>query len=221
MRTQTMAPGVAVAVDGTSADRAVLDWAAQEAERGEGPLLLAHAAGHLHPQLTFAERHVVRTEVMARGERILQDAAAYVHRLVPGLPVTTVVRLLDKDAVVPALAGQAPVVARVSPAWGAGGGWARGPVVAAVNDVDSDAHVVDFATDYAARRGLDITVLASAGGDASRQLLEQSRHTSLLLLPRPQPRGSKTSYSWPTALDVLRRSRNPVALVSGRSRHAG
>ena len=214
MRTNSSPGAIAVALDGTPADRAVLAWAAEEAERESRPLLLAHAAGHLPPEMTYAERHLTRDARKAHGERLLAEAAEFLHRLVPAVPVTTAVRLLHPDALLPAVARDAVVVVRATPAWEGGASPKAQAVVAAVNDARADAHVVEFAAGYAARRGLDLTVLENKDM-ASMRVLERTSGTALLLLPRPCPTGREPGYSWPVALEVVRRSTSPVAVLSG------
>lgn len=221
MRTPTSHHAVAVVVDGTPADAAVLTWAAEEADRDQRPLLLAHATGHLPPDMTYAERHVARSERVARGERLLEDAARYVHRLVPGLAVSTVVRLLRRDALLPAISQQASLLTGASPSWQAHAQQVRNPVVAAVDDAASDAHVVHFAADYAAHRGLDLKIIEHSRRDAPRKVLEGAHNTSLLLLPRPESHGRGRDHEWSTALEISRRSSSPVALVSAPPRYPG
>jgi hypothetical protein len=215
---RTTSPGsVVVAVDGTAADRPVLTWAAEEAERERRPVLLTHAAGHLPPQMTYAERHVARQEVRARSERLLEDAAQFVHRLVPALEVATVVRLLQPDALLPAVARDAATLTRGSSAWLREAGRAAEPVVAAVEDMATDAHVVAFAEDYAAHRGLDLTVLENRGPRAPQRVLTRAHDTSLLLLPRPGAGSGNGGYTWPVTLELVRRSDSPVVLVADGS----
>lgn len=218
MRTSTSHRAVAVAVDGTSADAPMLTWAAEEAARDQRPLVLAHAAGHLPPDMTYVERHVARSERVARGERLLEDAACYVHRLVPGITITTAVRLLHRDALLPAISGQASLLTGVSSSWQVRGHQARNPVIVAVDDATTDAHVVDFATDYASHRGLDLKVIENSCQGASRQVLEAAHNSSLLLLPRPTSSARDGGYNWPTALDIVALSDSPVVLVSAPTR---
>jgi hypothetical protein len=222
MRTPTPSgapPGaVVVAVGGTAGDRTVLAWAAEEAERDGRPVLLTHAAGHLPPQMTYAERRVAREEVRARSQRLVEDAARFVHRLVPGVQVTTLVRLLDPDALLPAIARDASTLTRTSPAWLHRARREAQPVLAAVGDREQDAHVVQFATGYAAHRGLDLTVVEGRGRPSPRQLLDQAPRTSLVLLPRPSGATEEGRWSWPETLDVVRSSGSPVVLVSGSGR---
>src|SRR3712207_7799801 len=47
-------------IAGSDDDRVTLAWAAEEAESSGRRLLLAHAAGHLSPELSYAQRHVDR-----------------------------------------------------------------------------------------------------------------------------------------------------------------
>jgi hypothetical protein len=208
---------VVVAIAGTAADRATLEWAAEEAESSGRRLLLTHAAGHLPPEMSYAERHVARAEVRARSQRLLDDAAAWMHRLVPSVPVETMVRLLQPAALLPAVSGGASTVAQTTEAWQLRWSRQRSPVVAALSDASSDAHVLDFAADYADRRGVDLLVLEGCGADASRRVVERSGRSSLVLVPRPtQPAvgGSRGRPGWGSTFDVLQHSESPVVLVS-------
>ncbi len=144
---------IAVAVDGTPADRAVLCWAAEKAEHDRRPVLVAHAVGHLPPELTYGERRIAREQVKARGAVLAERAARFVHRHAPSVTVSTVVRLLDPDALLPTIAGEASAVIRVAPAWHGSDGRPPELVVAAIGDAMTDAHVVWFASDFAARHG--------------------------------------------------------------------
>jgi hypothetical protein len=191
----------------------VLSWAAEEAERATGPLLLAHAAGHLPPQMTYSERHVARAAHRRRGEQLLDEAARHVHLLAPTVTVTTLVRLLAPDALWPAIAGGARTSTRTSPAWSRVDRGSTARVVAAVHDAFEDGHVAQFAMLYAAGHALDLSVVE--GRDASLRAMEQAGSTSLLLLPRPQPDPAASGPTWPMVLDVVRRAESPVVLVSG------
>jgi nucleotide-binding universal stress UspA family protein len=208
---------VVVAIAGTAADRPTLEWAAEEAESSGRRLLLTHAAGHLPPEMSYAERHVARAEVRARSQQLLDDAAAWVHRFVPSVPVETMVRLLQPAALLPAVSGDASTVAQTAEAWQLRRTRHRSPVVAALHDAATDAHVLDFAADYADRRGVDLLVLEGHGSDASRRVVERSGTTSLVLVPRPtQPvgGGSAGRTGWGTTFDVLQHAESPVVLVS-------
>jgi hypothetical protein len=217
VRTHGASRAMAVAVGDAPLDPAVLTRAAEVAERERRPLVLAYAAGHLPPEMTYAERHAARADRHARGEQLLADAAEFLHRLVPSVEVTTMVRLLDRDALVPAMAGEASLIITGSVARHRDDREELHPVAAAVRDLESDAYVVEFATDYAARRGLGLAILGGTGEDMSRAAVERSRDTSLLVLPRPQPERA-AGYSWPAALDIARRSDSPVVFVSRPSR---
>jgi hypothetical protein len=190
----------------------VLTWAAEEAERATGPLLLAHAAGHLPPQMTYSERHAARAAHRLRGEQLLDEAARHVRLLAPTVTVTTLVRLLAPDALWPAIAGGARTSTRTSPAWSRVDRGSTARVVAAVHDAFEDGHVVQFAMLYAAGHALDLSVVE--GRDASLRAMEQAGTTSLLLLPRPRAPAA-TGPTWPMVLDVVRRAASPVVLVSG------
>ena len=212
---------VVVAIAGTAADRATLEWAAEEAESSGRRLPLTQAAGHLPPGMSYAERHVARAEVRAPSQQLLDDAAAWVHRLVPALPVETMVRLLQPAALLPAVGPGAAALARTDDSWERRRALQRRPVVAALGDATADAHVLDFAADYADRRGVDLLVLEGRDADAPRRVVERSGGTSLVLVPRPAPPRAGapgTRTGWGTAFEVLQNSASPVVLVSPEPR---
>lgn len=208
---------VVVAIAGTAEDHATLEWAAEEAASSGRRLLLTHAAGHLPPEMSYAERHVARAEVRARSQRLLDEAVTWVHRLVPSVPVETLVRLLRPEALLPAVGDQAAAVTRTAASWQRRRARQGRPVVAALRDAESDRHVLHFAADYADRRGVDLLVLEDRGPDASRRVVERSGSTSLVLVARPghhRPGSPPARAGWGTAFDVLQRSESPVVLVS-------
>ena len=215
MRHVAGADAVLVAIDGSSADTPVLTWAAAEADRTQRPLLISYAAGHLPPHLTYAERPAARERRLEQGHRVTEQAAALVRAQAPTVRVDTVVRLLQPSMLLPVLGERARTLAQSAVSWTDRSRTdARGPVLAALTTA-ADAHVLRDATDYASRRGLDVTVLDGAGSDLSRRLVERSKDASMVFLSRPRRGPSSKALSWSTALDAVSRSLSPVVLVSG------
>src|SRR5688572_23490860 len=87
-----------VAVDGSDNDWPALAWAVEEASSAKRRLLIAHAAGHLTPTMSYSERHLARRERRAAGLRLVDKAAGWVHDLAPELTVDVLVRLLGPSA---------------------------------------------------------------------------------------------------------------------------
>src|SRR3712207_1648929 len=109
------APGpVTLVLDGPPAHPPAASSAAGEAVQLGRPLLLAHAAGHLPPPLDYAQRHAARRARQDAGQQVVADAARWVRRQLPGIPLETVVRLLDPEALVQAASRDACLVVRSS-----------------------------------------------------------------------------------------------------------
>lgn len=205
------------AIGGNAGDRPAIAWAAEEAERGGCPLLIVHAAGHLNPQLSYAGRHVARQQARARSLRLLENAVHLVQRLAPDVPVTSVVRLRECEALLPALCEIASTIALASDAWRLERDRRREPVVAVLGDAATDGYVASFASQYARRRGVDLSILEGTGADFSRRVLEHSRSSSLLLLPRPPRAYGSIGFTSPMTLELLRHSGSPLVLLSPSS----
>jgi hypothetical protein len=206
---------VLVAIDGSGADVPVLTWAAEEADRTRRPLVITYAAGHLPPQLTYAERPSAREQRLDEGREVTENAAAWVRAQSPAVRVDTVVRLLQPSMLLPALGDRARTLAQSGASWiSADRAETRGPVLAALATA-ADAHVLRDATDYAGRRGLEVMVLDGARDDLAYHLVERSKDVSMVFLSSPQRGPTAKTLSWTVALDAVARSLSPVVLVSG------
>lgn len=215
---------VAVAIDGSTQDRPALMWAAQEASQLGRPLLITHAAGHLPVDLGYAARHVARRERQEAGRRVVDAAARWVARQVPGLTIEASVRLLDPAALLQSVGDRASVMTRTATSWGDDDhGHRQGPVIVALGDADEDEGVLAYATDYARRRDVELLVVEDGRRDDYRGLADRAGAGSLALVARPHPpheAGGTTSggdheQGWRAALAMLTRADTPVALVSG------
>ena len=216
MSAGSVAGDVVVAVDGSPADRSAVAWAADVASATGRPLLLAHAAGHLPPAMSYAQRHLARRELRARSEQLLHDLAASVGRS-PSPPfVLTTTRLLSATALLPELAGSAAVLTRSTDSW-CGHRDDRGPVLAAVSDATRDRHVVEFAEEHARRRELaDVHILRSRSGGGLARLVRQVPRASLLLVASPGADGdSRTGWrvDWRTVHELMSSTPCPVVLL--------
>lgn len=196
-----------VAIDGSPADRPVLTWAAEEARELGRPLLISHAVGHLPPGLGYAERRVAGEQRRTAGQRVVDAAAAWIAREVPGIAVDTVVRLLEPSALLPVVGRQAHAVAQADSSWV--GALRRGPAVAALRGTDGDAQVLAYATDYARRRGVGLVVLTAG------QRPPQDASLTLMAAPGREPSHDRARVAWQAATTAATRLPGPVVRVAG------
>ena len=214
-RTRTELDPMVVAIDGTEADRFVLTWAAEEARQLDRPLLISHAVGHLAPGLGYAERRVAGEQRRTAGQRVVDDAVAWIAREVPGLTLDTVVRLLEPTALLPVVGRRAHAVAQADPSWFAAL-QRRGPVVAALRGAGSDAQVLAYATDYARRRGVDLVVLAPDDRDARGGTTPGDACLTVMAAPDREPSHDRARVSWEAATRTVASLQGPLVRVTGR-----
>ena len=202
-----------VAIDGSPADRPVLTWAAEEASQLGRPLLISHAVGHLPPSLGYAERRVAGEQRRTAGQQVVEAAAAWIAREIPGLTVDTVVRLLDPSALLPVVGRRAHAVAQADRAW-VGAPRRRGPAVAAVRGVDGDAQVIAYATDYARRRDVDLAVLRANDREPPQASL------TFIGAPGRETSHDRARVAWEAATTAAGRMQGPVVRVAGAEHSA-
>jgi hypothetical protein len=204
-----------VVIDGSQGDLPLLRWAAEEASETDRPLVVAHAAGHLPPHLTFAERRVAGQQRREAARSLLDHRVAVVRQLAPGIEVESTVRLLDAAMLLKAAGAEAHTMAMTAEVWkrqekvGP-----RAPVMAVVPRPHEDPGVLLYAADYAGRRGLDIKVMGADGPGLSSRVEAASAGTSLVFLPRPARLATSGLPTWPLELMTSSRAQSPVVLVS-------
>jgi hypothetical protein len=208
-----------VVIDGSAADRPALAWGAEEASQLGRSLLISLAVGHLSPGLGYAERRIAGDQRRAVGRQIVDDAAAWVSREVPHLPVETAVRLLEPTALLALVGRRAHAMVRADRAWvGARAPW--GPVVAAVSDSERDARVLEYAADYANRRRVDLVVVDTNGWDD--QGAAPANATLVLTAgPGSEPSHDRARRSWEVTARTAARFRKPLVLVAGTAINSG
>ncbi len=201
---------VAVAVAGTASDGPALGWALARATVGQ-EVVLAHAAGSLPVQMSYADRHHARRERRAVAQQVIEQHLADARRQAPGQPVRGIVRLCDQDALLPVLAEDAGLLVPSSP------GWVRrpptrpaSPVLAVVPPAAADSPVLRLATAYAGRGEPGVRTV-EPGEVTEAGLLQLAGESSLVLLPIPGRDAG--GPSWATILALLAASPRPVALV--------
>ena len=214
-------PGtVLVTIDGSPTDLAVVEWAAREAAHAAQRLKIMVAAGHLPPDLTFAERDAARRERLDDGHQAAFAAMTWALRRAPGLRVHAAVRLLPPNLLLPAVADQAHTMARSGASWSQRvAGCPRAPVLVGHSHSAASQDLLGVAAGYARRQGVDLIVLEDDGEKLASRLVEHSCDTSLIFLARPEPSGDAT-LSWPLVLDTYARSRSPVVLVAPEAHRA-
>jgi nucleotide-binding universal stress UspA family protein len=214
-RSRTQLSPMVVAIEGRETDRPAVAWAGEEASQLGRPLVISHAVGHLPTGLGYAERRVAGEQRRAAGQWVVDAAAAWIAREVPGLTVDTVVRLLEPTALLPVVGRRAHAVTEGGPAWLRARH--RGPVVAALGAVDGDAHVLAYATDYARRRGLDLVVLTAHGRDP---LQDAPRDAALTFMAAPgrDPSHDRARVSWEASGMRAAKLQAPLVRVTSNAR---
>jgi hypothetical protein len=212
--TSTTASPVGVGVDGSSADRPALAWGAAEASQLGRPLLISHAVGHLPPGLDYGERRAVSAQRREAGQRVVEEAATWTAREVPGLSIQTAVRLLDPTALMPAVARRAHAMTQSTPAWG-DAPERHGPAVAALRGSPGDTQVLAYATDYARRRLLDLVVLDMHEISTGSATVPPDACVTLTSGPGHGPSDDQARRSWAVASRVIGRLPGPLVVVSG------
>lgn len=216
-RTVPQVVPMVVAVDGSPSDRPALRWIGEEAGRHGRRLLISHAVGHLPPGYGYAERREAGNRRRDAGQRVVEEAAAWISRQLPGLEVDTVVRLLDPTALLPSVGRHAPVTTQTDQAWA---GWEPGRerTVTALCDAPADAHVVDYAADYAQRTDADLVVLSTSDVGGTRWV--PGGGPSITFAAAPLSHGSLdvAQRSWSTAYQAAARLRGPVVLLADTTR---
>lgn len=145
---------------------------------------------------------------------MVERAAHWVRDQAPGVPLQTMVRLLDSAVMLPVVSPDAYAMTQAGDGWVRTGADRRRAPVVAVADGPADRSTLEFATGYADRRGVELVVLDGHGPGVARWLLERGAADSLVVLPRPErdPRGAR--FSWQVVMEIFARSRSPVALVA-------
>jgi nucleotide-binding universal stress UspA family protein len=208
-----------VAIDGSPADRPALSWAAQEASQLGRPLVISHAVGHLPPGLGYADRRVAGEQRRTAGQQVVDAAAAWIAREVPGLTVDTVVRLLEPSALLPVVGRQAHAVAQADRTW-VGAQQRRGPAVAAIRGAESDAHVIAYATDYARRRDVDLVVVRASGRDPLPESVRRDASLTFMAAPGREPSHDRARVAWEAATTAASRLHGPLVRVAGTGHDA-
>ncbi|MCX4734125.1 universal stress protein [Streptomyces sp. NBC_01363] len=85
----TVTGPVVVGTDGSDHATRAVRWAAGEAAARSRPLRIVYATGTSHGGLYLSREDIQRIDGLAEG--VLEEAAALVRRLAPGVPVTTAV----------------------------------------------------------------------------------------------------------------------------------
>lgn len=212
-RTDNYSGMVLVAIDGSAADHAVTTWAAEEARQASRSLVIIYAAGHLPPDLTYAEREIARKERLAEGRLVTARAAQWACSHSPNLSIGTCVRLLEPSAIFPAVAHQARTLAQSADSWsGPVRPNPRAPVLVGHPATAGMAGLLIEASDYARRHGTDMLVVEGHGTELCHRIIEQSQEASLVFLPQPDRQRTGT-VAWPLVRETLRRSASPVVLI--------
>jgi hypothetical protein len=149
------------------------------------------------------------------GQRVVDAAAAWIAREVPGLTVDTVVRLLEPTALLPFVGRRAHAVAQADPSW-AGARHRRGPAVAALRGAESDARVLAYATDYARRREVELVVLRADGREPLRGASLGNACLTVMAAPGGEPSHDRARVSWEAATRAAASLQGPVVRVAGR-----
>jgi hypothetical protein len=220
----TLGRAITVAVDGSPGDPPALAWAVEQAGPAGVPLVVAHAAGHLPPQMSYADRHVARRERRAVAQQVVERGATQVRCWAPGLEVRSAVRLVSWAALLPDLAAEASLIVASSVALDrAAAGPGGAPVLALTAGPVPGSTLLQLARAHGERHGLDVRTADVGGDDLLHRLRQLATEASLVLLPMPRSEGGDDGRgpSWPAVLDMLAGSPGPVVLVRDEVPRAG
>lgn len=218
-RSRTELDPMVVAIDGSEVDQPVLAWAAQEASQLGRPLVISHAVGHLPPGLGYADRRVAGEQRRTAGQQVVEAAAAWIAREVPGLTVDTVVRLLEPSSLLPVVGRRAYAVAQADRTW-VGAEQRRGPAVAAIRGADSDAHVIAYATDYARRRDVELVVIRANGREPLPESVRRDASLTLMAAPGREPSHDRARIAWQAATTATAHLHGPLVRIAGSGHDA-